>query len=285
MNDLATVRGPRRTPPAGGLDRALANGRRRLRHRRVASTAATVSFAVVAGAAIAAGPRETATDRLDPAGDPHASGAAATPRGRAADAPPTALPSLPAGIPSLPTGSPAAAPSDTPSASATAPPAPPRDWLGAGSRSVAVASHNDPTACADPAMADPVARTGFCTAMTGPGTVRHGTPATFAFSLCRAAGQPAKTVTFSTREVALVAYRQDADPDWSLDDAAPKHTVSFAAGDCRTWTFEWMGQDAAGYAAPAGSYEVLGDVVADEWTDENGPDTPPPPASLLVDLG
>jgi hypothetical protein len=284
MNDLATVRGPRRTPPADGLERALANGRRRLRHRRVAATAATVSFAVVAGAALAGGPRPTATDRVDPAGDPPGKATATTaPRGRSSDAPPTALPTLPAGVPALPTGSPSEAPSEAPSASPS--PDAPRDWLGTGSRSVAVSERNDPTACADPAMADPVTRTGFCNAMTGPKTVRYGTPATFAFTLCRAAGQQAKTLTFSTAEVDLHAYRQDSPIGWAPDITAPKHTVSFAAGDCRTWTFEWMGQDDAGYAVPAGEYEVLGYVTADEWTDENGPDTPPPPASVFPSVG
>jgi hypothetical protein len=195
------------------------------------------------------------------------------------------LPSLPAGVPPLPAGSPPARPSAAPSEAPSPSPEAPRAFLGTGSRSVAVATHHDPTSCTDPAMADPVARTGFCTAMTGPETVRYGTPATFAFTLCRAAGQAAKTLTFGAAEVNLHAYRQDSPADWTLDDAAPKHTVAFAGGDCRTWTFAWMGQDDAGYAVPAGSYEVLGYVTADEWTDENGPDTPAPPASVYPDVG
>ncbi|MDQ1712481.1 MAG: hypothetical protein QOE45_1931 [Frankiaceae bacterium] len=287
MTDLATVRGPRRPAPADGLDRALSAGRTRLRHRRVASTAATVSFAVVTGAALAAGPGLPGGHAgLDPAGDPRTGTApSAAPASSGAVAlPPTPLPTPP-GVPPLPTASdqPPPPPSESPAAQPTRAPEPPA-YLGTGSRAVTVTTRNDPAACADPAMAEPVARTGFCTAMAGPRALRRGTVARYAFTLCRAAGQAPKTLTFSTTEIRLFANRDGTGTAWSLDDAAPKHAVSLAGGDCRTWAFEWMGQDAAGYGVAAGSYEVLGDVPADEWTGENGQDTPPPPASVFVDV-
>jgi hypothetical protein len=276
MTDLP--RGPRRPVPPGGLERALATGRRRLRRRRLASTAGTVSFAVVAGAALANGVEPRASQQhLDPAGTPSAT----TAPGRALPAPSLPVPTaVPTAVLPPPLGSPVPSPSATAAPAAT----PERGrYVGHASPDVAVATSNDPTACAAAGQAEVVARTGFCTSITGTTEVTPGRSATYAFTLCRAAGQAAKTLRFDDAQESLFhAYSTEGGPEWQSARTPARHTVTFAGGDCRTWTVTWLGEDANGYAFADGSYEMDGFAWAWEWVDEDGPETGPPPVWVAL---
>jgi hypothetical protein len=282
---LVLLHGPRRTAAAGGADRALAAGRRRLRRRRAVTTAAGVSAGVVFVAALAVAQGQAGPAGLAPAGtgERTAPATVAAPPASTAPAPLPTGSTLP-GVPGVPPAVAARRPSAPGASSVPGAPVPRGRYVGTGSRTVRIADTTDAAACAGPQVKT-VALSGFCTAMTGPASVRVGTPATFAFRMCRAAGLQPRTLTFTRSEVGIGANPSDQPgPDWQLHDPARSHAVTFTGGQCRTWTFEWMGQDSGGYAMRAGNYEVLGNVLADEWMTTNRTSTPAPPSSVFVDV-
>jgi hypothetical protein len=291
---FAALHGPRRAAPSGGAERAMTTGRRRIARRRTAGAAAGVSVAVVAGVAVAARPQ--ASDRLLPSGTVPTSTASSS---RAKDAPPTPLPtvSLPAVPPVVP-GGPGTPPPPPGEPSATAEPTAPapdasRRWIGPSTNDVVVTTKSDPAACAAvPEYAETTSRTGFCTMLSGPATVTVGTAATFAFTLCHAAGTQPKTLTYDTRVEAAFGVSRSLDSGtesvwyWGNDAvrAPHRHTVTFAAGDCRTWAVVWRGQDTDGWAVPDGEYQMDAAPVPFDWVDENGAEVGPPPTFLTLSV-
>lgn len=301
LHGLTTLRGPRRPPVPDGVDLALAAGRRRLRHRRISTTAAGVSAATALGASLVAG-AHPGTTGLAPAGSPPRHGTTGTPRAAAPASPLT--PPLPSAVSSpAPSGSPvphpttvagSALPTRSPSPAPTSP-APPR-WVGTaptgpdGLPAVRVGTFNDPTYCATNLAGEVAGQHGFCNnveASTRDVTIGEVTEITY--TLCREATEP-KTLSYRTAyEIDLGIYSDffhEQPPEFVWGDPAAfppdPHTITFAHGDCRTWTVEWMGQDTAGYALPDGSYDVLVRSAAFEWFDEDGAEWGPSPTNVDI---
>lgn len=311
-DSLATLRLqlPSRPLPAGGDARAIATGRRVLRHRRIAATVVGggTAAAVVAAVVMVTGGsvRGDSLSTVTPSG-----GAGSTSGGSRGAMPPVA-PTLPPGVvPSaLPTPSglpigigpePSGSPSVSPTASATEPAAH-GPYVGFeptaadGGPTVTRTTSNDPTFCERNAeVADYRHPDGWCSTLTtsapADGFVA-GRRVSFTFEMCKAPETGAATLHFPSRMEIDVAANQSMDDGnevgrwaWDGDFAFPPatHTLAFNAGDCATWVVTWSGQDGDGYAVPEGSYDVFTWLTADEYLSDDA-DYAPPMASLRQGL-
>lgn len=294
------LRGPRRPMSYDGAERAIAAGRKRLRHRRLSTTAAGVSLATAAGVAVVARPDPSASG-LVPADPAPSASPSASPSPTTSPSPsPTALPTLAAGPTALPWAPLPTVGIDYEDVVGTpyAPPPRPRGrFVGTGPTgpdglpAVTVETRNEALPCTGKHQTHvlDMERLGFCFAISGPTDVTVGTPAEFTFDMCRF-DQDARTLTYDTRhETAFTAVESGGErPQWSWGDPAAfpadRHTITFQHGDCMSWTVEWMGQDSDGYALTPGLYDVTATPWTFEWVHEDGDETGPLPVGMQIEL-
>jgi hypothetical protein len=121
----------------------------------------------------------------------------------------------------------------------------------------------------------------YCTAVTGPETVRAGTPARFTFWVCRRG--TGERVTFPTRQMAEMTVSSGDTTRWTWSNgfafAEDEHDLVLSGGYCYSWSAEWAGQDAEGRPLPAGTYTFGAYGTANEWT---GAPEDPVPATATV---
>ncbi|HEX8003925.1 MAG TPA: hypothetical protein VF519_14655 [Mycobacteriales bacterium] len=268
MTDLAALRGPRLMPPAGGLDRALASGHRRLRRRRVTSAAAaTACLALLAVATLSRG-ATSSLDRLEPAVTPPPT---ATP-----GVPGTTFPPAPAGVygghavapPASGAGaggvsSPLPTAAATPTARPPRPSQPPPRWVGHALGGVEVKTTYDDTACTPVTFASQVAMAGYCYWFRGPAEVVPGNVYNFSYTLCHQPGVATGLLDFETKEEVSLVADGTLETVWRFGSPGTldEHTVEFSPGECRTWHVLWKGEDADGYAVPRGTYDMTASLT------------------------
>lgn len=260
MTGLAGLHGPRLAPPPDGLDLALVTGRHRLRRRRITSAAAmTTSLALLAFASLSRGSTST-LDRLEPAATTPPPAVTTTAPGTSSSTEhghPVAAPT--AGVPTVAGDVPTPGPSSLTSSRTPQPGPDDRRWVGHASRDIRVHMDGDDTACVPVNFAAQVAGTGFCYWLEGPADTVPGKVSVLRYTLCLGPHQSDSTLVFETaEELAIVVRGVGGEVLWRL--GAPgredEHAVRFTHGECRSWTVEWNGEDADGYALPRGSYEV-----------------------------
>lgn len=259
-------------PPAGGFDDALGRSqrRRRRRHAREATAGGAVLAGVVA-VFVAVNPAGLTSLRQDQPAAP----ISPSPN-------PTQRPSVSTGSPSLsggpatstPTGARPGRPGPlTSSASGGATPRAPGELLISTSLRRTTTSYDALQPCADSTGRS---ATGWCVQPGSSFTGRTAAANTHEVSLCRLPGALTAPASFpSTLEAAFALHTGGASDTrlWASESQHPgrseRHDVSVSAGQCLTWALTWYGRNDTGRPTPAGRYELVMSVLADNIAQPN----------------
>jgi hypothetical protein len=251
-----------RPVPAGGVDAAVATGRRR-RNRVVgaAGGTATAAIAIVAIALAAPGARNESLQPADPTRGPDIT----APAGQAAT--PTKSVATPGGlIPSLGPASPEPSAEPSPGAPASEGSTGAQPGTGRSAYTEAPKEVAAPATCRQPpsGQTGPIVYggvTGCTSADGGPNQVKRGGRVSGTIDFCNAYGAQPASVTYNggqEHEVLVtdgdgeVVYRFSSTVDFT--QGAHRRTVG--EGRCLVWTGVWDTRTTAGDLVPSGSYQV-----------------------------
>jgi hypothetical protein len=254
-------------PPAGSADRAVRRGAAR-RRRTAFSTVATLGLAGMAtGAALRlpSGPGGTvgAADapRVVPATSTSASGSPT----------PTVAPQPTLGVHPTASGTIGVPPVTLPSATPVPDPQPKPSTTTAAPAPGGELTTEDTTygyECHDRASSRTA--NGWCVNYVGALAGRSGQDVTLSIELCRLPGFRTAAASFPTSQEAdftVSTTGPSARRVWRWSDgrafADARHEVPIGAGTCVRWSTRWGVRDGSGRPLPAGRYDLLPDVLAD----------------------
>ena len=258
-------------PTPDGFDDALQrSGARRRRRHLLEAAAGGTTLAVIAAVVLTTHPGGLASVReRQPAGpgstDPAAS-SSARPTQTSSGPPEAAL--LPTGPALQPiTGGSASVLPTTAAAGSPSPAVTGASFI-SSAPSRRTTRYSNLTPCAD-VSGRPA--TGWCVQPGSSFTGRAGHLNTLAASLCRLPGVADGQASFPTSLELSFAIRTPAPADraaWDLGAQHPghrsPHTIAVSAGQCLTWSANWLGRDNAGRNLPAGHYTLVVTVNTDD---------------------